>query len=82
MKENGAGESGSLTSNHTIDTKLQSLKYYGTGTEKTEIQINENRIEFRDKPKHLSLPNDIGGKNLQKTASSVSATGKTMKSYM
>ena len=70
-------ESGSLTSDHTIDTKLQSLKYYGTGTKKQKYRSIEQDRKFRDKPKHLLSPNDIGGKNIQQTASLVSGTGKT-----
>ena len=69
-------ESGSLTSDYTIDTKLQSLKHYGTGTKNQKYRSIEQDRKFRDKSKHLWSPNDIGGKNIQKTVSSVSGTGK------
>ena len=69
-------ESGSLTSDYTIDTKLQSLKHYGTGTKNQKYRSIEQDRKFRDKSKHRWSPNDIGGKNIQKTVSSVSGTGK------
>ena len=66
-----------MTSDYTIDTEIQSLKHYGTGTKKQKYRSTEQDRKFRDKPKHLWSTNDTGGKNIQKTVSSVSGTGKT-----
>ena len=70
-----------LTSDYT--TELQSSRQYGTGR-KTEIQINGTKQKARDKSTHL-WPNDksMTKKTIiqsgEKTVSSISGAGKTVK---